>query len=114
MPRKKAPKPEKRSPSLTEITKTTTIRVDDDLLLLIQEAARRDKIGTADLIRLVLTAHVDQRAQESPEFALEVAAVSQRRHERAIAEISQTLGVFAAASVTAVRSPPPKTAEPGV
>jgi DNA recombination-dependent growth factor C len=112
MPRKVKKPKENHRVSLSETVRTPTIRLDDDLLLLIQESAKRDKTLTADIIRDAMTRYVDRRAQNDPRFALEVLAAAQKRHERALAEISQTLGPFAAASVNKVAplsSPPAET-----
>jgi predicted transcriptional regulator len=76
--------------------KTTTIRVDDDLMKLTHELARLRNVSTADVIRDELRKTVDAGAERDPAYAAFVHEVGRKRYVRERANVTQTLGAFAA------------------
>jgi predicted transcriptional regulator len=73
--------------------KTTTIRVDDDLLLLIQRIGKDTRRGTADVIRDALRACVSDHARRDTGFAKYANDVAKRKHAAAVAEVYDGLGL---------------------
>ncbi|HEX7292423.1 MAG TPA: ribbon-helix-helix protein, CopG family [Conexibacter sp.] len=76
--------------------KTTTVRLDDDLLLLVQKLGSLTERGTADVIRDALRAYIGSSVVDNDEFrAFAQDVASQRLAARLAAsrsEIEETLG----------------------
>jgi len=71
--------------------KTTTIRLDDDLLLLVQRRAKTSGRGIADVIRDAIRADLASYAAGDEDFRAYANEIAQRRLRASRQEIHETL-----------------------
>jgi Arc/MetJ-type ribon-helix-helix transcriptional regulator len=72
--------------------KTTTIRLNDELALLLDELAETDDSSASALIRTAISEYIGKRAAEDEEFGKRVKAIAQKKLGDRVAELRDTFG----------------------
>ncbi len=71
--------------------RTTTVRLDDDQLRLVEEIAAADSCRTADVVRDAIRDYIESRAARDPQFAATVTSIAELRVADRLAESRQRI-----------------------
>lgn len=72
--------------------RTTTVRLDEDQMMLLESIAKHDGCSTSDVLRRAVASFINEKVDTDSEFAAEVVSVLRRRLAESIAGVQAVFG----------------------